>query len=194
MFSILLGFIGTPAWPWFDSFLNGESTKLDFKGFAENGIFPIMLSSTIIVFLGLGLGWWFYGRKQIEGPESQDAVERIQPQIFNVLRNAYFVDRFYEATVIRFNTWCSHLCDWLDQWIWGGAVKLITYLVLGLSILDRSLDTFVVNQSFDQGCKSVTRSGQILSRLQSGRTQSYLRIVGIAFAALVLFLIWGKRG
>jgi NADH-quinone oxidoreductase subunit L len=194
MFSIMLGFIGTPAWPWFDSFLYGESTKLDFKGFAENGIFPIMLSSTIIVFLGLGLGWWFYGRKQIEDPESQDAVERIQPQIFNVLRNAYFVDRFYEVTVIRFNTWCSHLCDWLDQWIWGGAVKLITYLVLGLSILDRSLDTFVVNQSFDQGCKSVTRSGQILSRLQSGRTQSYLRIVGIAFAALVLFLIWGKRG
>jgi NADH-quinone oxidoreductase subunit L len=192
-FSLLLGFIGTPAWPWFDSFLNSEPAKLAFGGFAENGILPIMLSSTIIVFLGLGLGWWFYGRKQIEGPESQDAVERIQPQIFNVLRNGYFVDRFYEATVIRFNTWCSHLCDWLDQWIWGGAVKLITYLVLGLSILDRSLDTFVVNQSFDQGCKSVTRSGQILSRLQSGRTQNYLRIVGIAFAALVLFLIWGRR-
>jgi NADH-quinone oxidoreductase subunit L len=194
MFSILLGLIGTPAWPWFDSFLNSEPAKLAFKRFSENGILPIMLSSTIIVFLGLGLGWWFYGRRQIEDAESQDALERLQPQIFNVLRNAYFVDRFYEVTVIRFNTWCSRVCDWLDQWIWGGAVKLITYLVLGLSILDRSLDTFVVNQSFDQGCKSVTRGGQILSRLQSGRTQSYLRIVGIAFAALVLFLIWGKRG
>jgi NADH-quinone oxidoreductase subunit L len=194
MFSILLGFIGTPAWPWFDSFLNSEPAKLAFKRFSENGILPIMLSSTIIVFLGLGLGWWFYGRRQIEDAESQDALERLQPQIFNVLRNAYFVDRFYEVTVIRFNTWCSRVCDWLDQWIWGGAVKLITYLVLGLSILDRSLDTFVVNQSFDQGCKSVTRGGQILSRLQSGRTQSYLRIIGIAFAALVLFLIWGKHG
>jgi NADH-quinone oxidoreductase subunit L len=193
-FSMLLGLIGTPAWPWFASFLHGEPATLNFKGFAENGILPIMLSSTIIFFLGLGLGWWFYGRKRIEGAESQDAVERLQPQIFNVLRNGYFVDSFYEATVIRFNAWCSRVCDWLDQWIWGGAVKLITYLVLGLSILDRSLDTFVVNQSFDQGCKSVTRGGQILSRLQSGRTQSYLRIVGIAFAALVLFLIWGKRG
>jgi NADH-quinone oxidoreductase subunit L len=60
--------------------------------------------------------------------------------------------------------------------------------------LNRALDTFVVNPGFDEGCRSVTRGGQLLSRLQSGRTQSYLRIVGIAFAALVLFLIWSKNG
>jgi NADH-quinone oxidoreductase subunit L len=70
----------------------------------------------------------------------------------------------------------------------------VTYLVLGVSMLDRSLDVSVVNRGFDQGCRNVTRGGQLLSRLQSGRTQSYLRVVGIAFAALVLFLIWGKHG
>ena len=59
---------------------------MDFRGFAENGIIPIMLSSTIIVFLGLGLGWWFYGRKPIKNPTALDALERLQPQIFNVLR------------------------------------------------------------------------------------------------------------
>jgi NADH-quinone oxidoreductase subunit L len=193
-FSMLLGLIGTPAWPWFASFLNSEQTKLDFNGFAENGVLPVMLSSTIIVFLGLGLGWWFYGRKPIESAETPDALERLQPQIFNVLRNGFFVDKFYEATVIRCNAWCSRFCDWLDRWVWGGAVRLVTYLVLGLSELNRSVDAFVVNPGFDQGCQNVTRGGQLLSRLQSGRTQSYLRIVGIAFAALVLFLIWGKHG
>jgi NADH-quinone oxidoreductase subunit L len=193
-FSMLLGLIGTPAWPWFASFLNSEQPKLDLRGFAENGILPVMLSSTIIVFLGLGLGWWFYGRKPLESTDASDALERLQPQIFNVLRNGFFVDKLYEATVIRFNAWCARVCDWLDRWIWGGAVQLLTYLVLGLSMLDRSLDVFVVNPGFDQGCRSVVRSGQILSRLQNGRTQSYLRIVGIAFAVLVLFLILGKRG
>jgi len=193
-FSMLLGLIGTPAWPWFASFLNNEQTKLDFVGFTENGVLPVMLSSTIIVFLGLGLGWWFYGRKPIESADASDALERLQPQIFNVLRNGFFVDKLYEATIIRFNAWCALACDWLDQWIWGGAVQLVTYLVLGLSMLDRSLDVFVVNPGFDQGCRGVVRSGQILSRLQNGRTQSYLRIVGIVFAVLVLFLIWGKRG
>jgi NADH-quinone oxidoreductase subunit L len=153
-----------------------------------------MLSSTIIFFLGLGIGWWFYGRKPIESAEAPDALERLQPQIFNVLRNGFFVDKLYEATIIRFNAWCSRSCDWLDRWFWGGAVRLVTYLVVGLSGLNRLVDSFVVNPGFDQGCRNVTRGGQLLSRLQSGRTQSYLRIVGIAFAALVLFLIWGKRG
>jgi NADH-quinone oxidoreductase subunit L len=193
-FSILLGLIGTPAWPWFTSFLNGRQPKLDLRGFAESGILPIMLSSTIIVFVGLGIGWWFYGRQPIASAEAPDVLERLQQQIFNVLRNGFFVDQLYEATVIRFNRWCSVFCDWLDRWVWGGAVKLVTYLVLGVSVLDRSLDLFVVNPGFDQGCRSVSRGGRILSRLQNGRTQSYLSIVGIAFAALVLFLIWGKHG
>ena len=192
--SILIGLIGTPAWSWFGSFIDGHQATLDFGGFAENGVLPIMLSSTIILFLGLGLGWWFYGRKQIESAEAPDALDILQPQIFNVLRNAFFVDQLYEATVIRFNAWCARTCDWLDRWVWGGGVRLVIYLVIGISQLDRSVDAFVVNQGFDQSCRNVTRGGRILSRLQSGRAQTYLCIVGIAFAAIVLFLIWGTHG
>jgi NADH-quinone oxidoreductase subunit L len=192
--SMLIGLIGTPAWPWFTAFLDGQQVKFDLSGFAENGVLRVMLSSTIILFLGLGIGWWLYGRKPIESAETPDALERLQPQIFNVLRNGFFVDKLYEATVIRFNTWCARSSDWLDRWVWGGAVRLTTYLVVGLSELNRSVDSFVVNPGFDQGCRNVARGGQILARLQSGRTQNYLRIVGIAFAALVLFLIWSKRG
>jgi NADH-quinone oxidoreductase subunit L len=193
-FSMLLGLIGTPAWPWFTSFLDGQQVKFDFRGFAENNVFSVMLSSTIILFLGLGIGWWFYGRKPIENAEAPDALERLQPRLFNVLRNGFFVDKLYEATIMRFNAWFARFCDWLERWVWAGAVRLATYLVQGLSRLNRSVDSFIVNPGFDQGCQNVTRGGQLLSRLQSGRTQSYLRIVGIAFAALVLFLIWSKRG
>ena len=193
-FSMLLGLIGTPAWPWFTSFLDGRQVNFDLKGFTENGVLPVMLASTIILFLGLGIGWWFYGRQAIESAEAQDALQRLQPQIFNVLRNGFFVDKLYETTIIRFNAWCSRSCDWLDRWVLGGTVRLATYLVQTLSGLNHSVDAFVVNPSFDQGCRNVTRGSQLLSRLQSGRTQTYLRIVGIAFAALVLFLIWGKRG
>jgi NADH-quinone oxidoreductase subunit L len=193
-FSMLLGLIGTPAWPWFTSFLDGRQVKFDLRGFTENGVLPVMLASTIILILGLGIGWWFYGRQAIESAEAPDALQRLQPQIFNVLRNGFFVDKLYETTIIRFNAWCSRSCDWLDRWVLGGTVRLATYLVQTLSRLNHSVDAFVVNPSFDQGCRNVTRGSQLLSRLQSGRTQSYLRIVGIAFAALVLLLIWGKRG
>ena len=193
-FSMLLGLIGTPAWPWFTSFLDGQQVKFDLTGLAENGVPAIMLSSTIIFFLGLGIGWWLYGRKPIESAETPDVLERLQPQLFNVLRNGFFVDKLYEATVIRFNAWFARFCDWLERWVWAGAVRLATYLVQGFSTLNHSVDAFVVNPGFDEGCRTVTRGGQLLSRLQSGRTQSYLRLVGIAFAALVLFLLWSKRG
>ncbi len=193
-FSMLLGLIGTPAWPWFTSFLEGRQVNFDLRGFVENGVLSVMLSSAIVLFLGLGIGWWFYGRKPIESAGTPDPLELLQPQLFHVLRNGFFVDRLYESTIIRFNGLCARLCDWLDRWVWGGAVQLVTYLVLGVSELNRSVDTFVVNPSFDQGCRNVSRGGHLLSRLQSGRTQNYLRVVGIAFAALVLFLIWGKHG
>jgi hypothetical protein len=66
----------------------------------------------------------------------------------------------------------------------------VSYLVLGLSWLARSADTHAVNPGFDGGCHTVTAGGKLLARLQNGRTQNYLRLVGLAFAVLVILLIW----
>ncbi|HEY2168881.1 MAG TPA: NADH-quinone oxidoreductase subunit L, partial [Candidatus Angelobacter sp.] len=183
-FAILLGVIGTPAWPWFDSFLNGQPATLNFAGFFENGILSVMVFSSLIVFAGLGLGWWFYGSKPIARAESPDTLEQLQPQIFNLLRNKFYVDEFYQATLIRWNTWLSHVSDWFDRWIWNGAVWSVSHLVLGFSLLARSADTYVVNPGFDEGCHTVTAGGKLLARLQNGRTQAYLRFVAVAFAVL----------
>jgi NADH-quinone oxidoreductase subunit L len=192
-FAILLGVIGTPAWPWFDSFLNGQSATPNFAGFLENGILPIMLSSSIIVFAGLGLGWWFYGRQPIVVAGAPDALQRMQPQLFNLLRHKFYVDEFYQATFIRWSRWLSLVSAWLDRWIWNGAVWTVSYLVLGLSWVARSGDTHVVNPCFDGGCNTVTAGGKFLARLQNGRTQSYLAMVGVAFTVLVVLLIWSGR-
>jgi NADH-quinone oxidoreductase subunit L len=189
-FAILLGVIGTPAWPWFDSFLNGQPATLNFARFFENGIVPVMLSSSMIVFAGLGLGWWLYGRRPIANADAPDALERLQPQLFNLLRHKFYVDEFYQATFIRWNAWLSRVSDWFDRWIWNGAVQSVSYLVLGLSWFARSADIHVVNAGFDEGCHTVTAGGRLLAHLQNGRTQNYLRLVGVAFAVLVLFLIW----
>jgi NADH-quinone oxidoreductase subunit L len=188
--AVLLGVIGTPAWPWFDSFLNGEEAGIHFSRFFENGIFPVMVLSSIIIVAGLGLGWWFYGRSPIVSAEVPDALERLQLQVFRVLRNKFYVDEFYQATFIRCNAWLSRVSNWFDRWIWNGAVRAVSYFVLGLSWLARSADSYVVNPGFDEGCHTVTAGGRLLARLQNGRTQNYLRLVGAAFALLVVFLIW----
>lgn len=193
-FSILLGLIGTPAWPWFSTFLDGQQVQFDLRGFAESGVLAVMLLSTVLFLIGLGIGWLLYGNKPAEARAASDPVEQFTPRIFSLLRNGWFVDAFYTATFVRFTTWFSVLCDWLDRWVFNGAVQIISSLTLGASWMSRSTDVFVVNRIFDQSCQEATLGGRLLSRLQGGRVQSYLRIIGIAFAGFVLFLICGHHG
>ena len=152
-----------------------------------------MLTSSSLVFVGLGLGWWFYGRRPIETAESPDAIGELQPQTFSFLGHAFFVDALYGATLVRLNTWWAKLCDWLDRWVWNGAVQTVSYLVLVVAWLDNFFDASVVNSGFDEGCEGVSRGGQILSLLQGGQVQSYMAVIGCALIALVTFLLWGAR-
>ena len=193
VFAILLGFIGTPAWPWFDGFLKGEPAGFNFARLTEGGTFKLMLASAAIVFAGLGLGWWLYGKRQRKTVEEPDVLQIAQPASFRLLENKYFVDEIYEATVIRFNAWAARVCDFLDRWIWGGAVLLVTWVTLGLSRLYRFTDDFVVNLGFDAGCETLREGGGELSSWHSGRVQTYLRVIGVALVVLVLFLVWGRR-
>jgi NADH-quinone oxidoreductase subunit L len=193
-FAVLLGFVGTPAWPWFQSFLNGRSETGHLGTLLEPQVLGLMALSSVVVFSGLGLGWWLYGRLPVRSASQPDALERFQPEVFALLRRKYFVDEIYEATLIRFNAWGAWACDWLDYWVWNGVVQSLSLLVVGFAWLNRFLDEYLVNPGFDEGCRRLTKGGTLMSRLQSGRVQSYLRLIGVALAVLALFLIWGCRG
>ena len=192
-FAILLGFVGTPAWPWFDGYLTGEEFKFDFSKLTEPGTLGLMLASAAIVFTGLGLGWFLYGKRQRKTSAEKDVLEVAQPAIFKLLENKYYVDEFYEATVIRFNAFAAWFCDFADKWIFGGAVLLVSYVTLGLAWLYKFMDEYLVNLGFDTGCESLRQSGGGLSKLHAGRVQTYLRVIGVALVALILFLIWGRK-
>jgi len=192
-FSVLLGFIGTPAWPWFQGFLSGAQATGQLGKPVEAEVLRLMLLSSAVVFLGLGLGWWLYGRKLWRSADEPEVLERLQPEVFALLRRKCFVDEIYEASVIRFNAWWAQVCAWLDDWVWSGMVQLLSLLVVGLAWLDRYFDEYVVNSGFDEGCRGLTKGGALMSRLQCGRVQRYLRLLGLALTVLVLILIWGCR-
>jgi len=192
-FSVLLGFIGTPAWPWFQSFLEGSRATYSLPTLLDGKIVSIMLSSSFLVFLGLGLGWWFYGRSPIESSNTPDRLDKLQPQIYFTINHAYFIDTVYAATFIRLNTFWSILCDWLDRWVWNGVVQAVSYLILGVAWLDHFVDSYIVNTGFDEGCEGVSSGGKLLSLLQGGRVQGYMRVIGCALVALMVFLLWGAK-
>jgi NADH-quinone oxidoreductase subunit L len=192
-FALLLGFLGTPAWPWFQTFLEGIQVTMNFRAFSTGGMLPVMISSSIIVLLGLGIGWWFYGHRPIDGAEAPDNLGRLSPSIFAVLGHAFFMDKIYGETIIKLNTQLSKISDWLDRWVWNGVVQTVTKIVFGLAHIDDFLDAHVVNSGFDEGCQSVSRSGQILSLLQAGRIQGYLKIVAGALIVFTILLLWKAR-
>jgi NADH-quinone oxidoreductase subunit L len=192
-FAILLGFVGTPAWPWFDGYLTGEGITRDFSKLTEPGTLRLMVTSALVVFTGIGLGVFLYGRRQRKTAAEKDILEAAQPFVFKLLENKYFIDELYEATVIRFNAFAAWLCDFFDKFIFGGAVKLVTWITVGLAWLYRWTDEYLVNFGFDTGCETLRGSGGGLSKLHTGRVQTYLRVIGVALVVLILFLIWGRK-
>jgi NADH-quinone oxidoreductase subunit L len=186
VFAVLLGFLGTPWWPEFQAYL-GQHPE------GTEGVFPLMAKSSLIVFTGLGLGWWLYGKRLRKTAEEPDVLEAVRPDIFALLRNKYFFDEVYGKTLIAFNAWFARACDFLDRWVWGGAVKVVSGVMVGLAWLYRATDEFVVNLGFDAGCDGIRRGGSGLSRLHTGRVQTYLRVIGVALVVLILFLVWGRK-
>jgi len=193
-FAIVLGLFGTPAWPWFQNFLEGHHATFNRGGILNTDTLALMLLSAVIVFAGIGLGWRFYARKPIQKADEPDLLEKLPAGIYWWLQKKYGVDELYEMTVIAFNAWWAKVCAFLDEWVWGGAVRLVSYAALGLSWVNRACDEFVINLGFDQSCDGVTRGGKLMSRLQDGHVQNYLRIIGVALTVLVLLLIWGGKG
>jgi len=191
VFAVLLGFAGTPAWPWLRAFLEGRPASFAFGPLLEPEALWLMGLSSLVALGGIGLGYWFYGRRPPVRTDEVDALARVQPEVFTLLEKQYFVDEIYQWSVVSFHAWWARLCVQLDEWVWDFVVHLLAYAAVGLSWLNRFLDEYVVNGVFDQGCRGLTRGGAGLSHLQNGRVQRYLRVIALAAAALIWFLLWG---
>ena len=191
-FAIALGVLGTPAWPWFRNFLTDKPAAFGLTGFGEPGLLALMLTSSFVVFVGLGLGWFLYGNKSPKA-EEPDALEKISRPLWTALSNRLYVDEFYGITVIAFYGWWAKVADWLDRRVWGGIVALVTASFGLLARFNRFFDNEWVNGTFDKGCEELSVSGGLLARVQSGRVQSYLRLLALAVVVLAAILIWSSR-
>ena len=191
-FAMALGLIGTPAWPWFRAFLEGHAAGFNLRGFAEPGLLLLMVTSSLVVFLGLGLGWWLYGDKTPKA-EEPDALEKAAPWIWAGLRDRLYVDELYGVTVIAFYAWWARVADWLDRRVWGGVVAGVAWLFGLWAQLNRWLDVYWVDGGFDKTCEEFSTGGGLLARVQNGRAQTYLRILALAVVALAVILVWSSR-
>ena len=126
-------------------------------------------------------------------PEDPDVLEKAVHWAWAALRDRLYVDEFYGVTVIAFYAWWARVADWLDRRVWGGLVTGVAWAFRGWAQFNKFLDTNWVDGGFDKSCEELATGGGLLSRIQTGRVQTYLRILALAVVALAAILIWSSR-
>jgi NADH-quinone oxidoreductase subunit L len=186
--AILLGFIGTPAFPWLQARLMGQ-TEVHGHSLFEGG--GLMVLSIVLVAIGIGSGWALYGRRPRTTTSALDPIEKISPGLFGALRARFGFDELYAATVGRLNTATAALADGLDRYVWDGAVRFLAALGEFAGFVNKEADEDVLNGGFDATNDKIRGTARLYSAAQTGGAHGYLRTVAIGFVLLVLIVMLG---
>lgn len=193
VFAVGLGFLGTPAWPWFEAFMEGRKVAWRISAIFNTDVLALMLTSTLLVFAGLFFGFRLYGRRPPARAETPDPLQLIRPDIHRLLQKKLYVDELYDFTAVhlhsRFSVWCAEL----ERVFFEFGLILLSYLGLGLAWFSRLFDEYILNSGFDRTCRALGQGGAGLSRFQNGRVQRYLRVLAGATVVLILLLLLGCR-
>ena len=186
--AILLGFIGTPAFPWLQSRLMGQ-TEVHGHSLFEGG--GLMVLSIVLVAIGIGSGWALYGRRPRTTTSALDPIEKTSPGLFGTLRARFGFDELYAATVGRLNTATAALADGLDRYVWDGAVRFLAALGEFAGFVNKEADEDVLNGGFDATNDKIRGTARLYSAAQTGGAHGYMRTVAIGFVLLVLIVMLG---
>jgi NADH-quinone oxidoreductase subunit L len=186
--AVVVGFFGTPAWPWLQAKLLGEEAVHGHPIFEGAGL---MLLSIVLVGAGLGLGWAIYGRRLRTRAEARDPLEVAAPAVFAALANRLGVDELYAATVGRLIAALAVLADWFDRFVWDGAVRALAALARVFGLMDQQAEEAAINAGFDATSETLRKTARVYSRAQNGDAHGYLLTLAAAFVLLVLALVMG---
>ncbi len=185
--AIVVGFLGTPAWPWLQSMLEGAREVHGHSIFAEPGL---MILSILLVALGIGAGaaLYYFLRKRSAASEP-DPIEKAAPALWNALANRLYFDELYAATFGRLLDAVAWLSDAFDRYIWGGMVNLVGGLGQFAGGVNREFDENTLNGGFDAASENLRKTGVAYSRAQTGDAHGYLRGIALGFVGLVVIVI-----
>ncbi|MBI0578093.1 NADH-quinone oxidoreductase subunit L [Neobacillus cucumis] len=161
--AIIGGYVNTP---WFGTFfgdwLVDGNEVLAHHAHAE-GPGWIMPAATIVSLLGIYLAWLIYGKRSI----SRNWLSGTGDMLHTILLNKYYIDEFYQMTVVAVTTGISYFLKFIDTFIVEGIVKGVVGFVQGL--------------------------GASGSKMQTGQVQTYgaVAFVGLAVLAVIFALTGG---
>lgn len=155
--AVVAGFVFTPFSPWLGTWLTGHAEE-------EHANAVVMILSTLVGLLGIGLGYLVYVKKTIPS----DAVSGPAPWLYRLLNRKYYIDEIYQTVIVTPLHIFGNVLALFDTYVVDGVVKLASYTVVGI--------------------------GRIGSRLQNGQVQTYglatvFGVLGLVILALAAIAV-----
>ena len=186
----LLGFVGTPAFPIFQSYLEGQSAEISASALVEAKTLGLLLLSSAIALAGISFGWLLYRPSRFRPAAQEDPLRRMFPRCYRWAESQFFVDEFYRRTVLRGLRFLGDLAEIMDRRMLERAGKLCAAFVRGIAWIARIADEHLANAGFDRFCLSVRQIAALLAKIQNGQIQTYLKIAGASLAIVALVFAW----
>lgn len=116
--SVITGFVYTPFNPWLEGWLQGSKASAHASGW-------IMVLSSAVGLLGLGVGYFRYGPKR-----RVQVQETSQSWLYRVLENKFGMDECYRFLIVRPLTALSKGLHVMDRALVDGAVRGLSQLTV----------------------------------------------------------------
>jgi NADH-quinone oxidoreductase subunit L len=169
----------------------GLLTPAAFVFLGHEGEWPTLAmfaTSTAVTAAGFGVGWYVYGMRRVD-------TERVRERlgfVYVALREKLYMDAVYDAVFVRpYAVLCDGL-DAIDGTVIDGAVNGAAMLWRRVSTRGRSFDIAVIDGLVNGVAAFVVAAGSRLRRLQTGRVQSYQKLILGALLLLMLFMVLSK--
>ncbi len=141
-----------------------------------------MLLSILIAAAGIYLSYLVYYARRIS---VEEWTAKLRP-LYDLSYHKYWVDEFYQKTIIAFIMWVRNVFARFDLKVVDGIVNATAPMLRGTSGFSGTIDKYVVD-GFVNLLAIVTQIiGAATTLFQSGVIQNYLLKVGFAVAAILL--------
>jgi NADH-quinone oxidoreductase subunit L len=161
--AVIAGYVNTP---WFGTFLGDwlvdGNEALAHHGHVEGPVW-IMIAATLVSLAGIFLAYLMYYKRSL----ARNWLSGTGDTLHTILFNKYYVDEFYQLTVVAATKAISYFLRFIDVFLVEGLVKGVVGIVQGL--------------------------GQTGSKMQTGQVQTYgaVAFIGLAVLAVIFALTGG---
>jgi NADH-quinone oxidoreductase subunit L len=190
--STIGGFVGLPGWTGlsnkFEHFLEPvlrtpESAAVPAHMASQELLFTAL--SVMISFFGIYMAYRFY----VVQPGTADRITQKIKWLYYVVYHKYFVDEFYDATVVNRVKGLGTACFFVDSKFVDGIVNLTAATTRGTATLSRLFDTHIVDGLVNLVGRVNMMLNRVFTSFQTGLVQRYalVAVLGIFIFVLIYY-------